>query len=45
MSNFLAIASVTAALSEVLQSAIGTDVSGAIVNTNRPTAPEHRPRA
>ena len=36
MSNFLAIASVTAALSEVLQAAIGTDVSGAIVNTNRP---------
>lgn len=36
MSNFLAIASVTAALSEVLQAAIGTDVSGAVVNTNRP---------
>jgi hypothetical protein len=36
MSNFLAIASVTAALSEVLQTAVGSDVSGAVVNTNRP---------
>ncbi|MBC8028996.1 MAG: DUF4255 domain-containing protein [Pyrinomonadaceae bacterium] len=38
MSNFLAIASVTAALSEVLQTAVGNDVAGAVVNTNRPDA-------
>ncbi len=36
MSNFLAIASVTAALSEVLQTAVGDDVTDAIVTTGRP---------
>lgn len=36
MSNFLAIATVTAALSEFLQAAIGPDVPGAIATTLRP---------
>lgn len=36
MSNFLAIATVTGALSHVLQEAIGTDVPGATVTTVRP---------
>ena len=36
MSNFLAVATVTAALSEVLQAAVGPDVSGTTVTANRP---------
>jgi hypothetical protein len=36
MSNFLAIATVTATLSQTLQAAIGTDVPGATVSTVRP---------
>ena len=36
MSNFLAIATVTAALSQVLQAAVGPDVPGATVTTLRP---------
>ena len=36
MSNFLAIAAVTASLSHVLQSAVGVDVPGATVTTVRP---------
>ncbi|MDQ5836372.1 MAG: DUF4255 domain-containing protein, partial [Acidobacteriota bacterium] len=36
MSNFLAVATVTAALSEFLQAAIGPDVPGATVTTLRP---------
>lgn len=39
MSNFLAIATVTAVLSETLQAAAGADVPGATVTTVRPTAP------
>ena len=36
MSNFLAIATVTATLSQILQAAIGEDVSGTTVTTQRP---------
>src|SRR5262245_41877221 len=36
MSNFLAIATVTATLSQVLQTAVGADVPGATVSTMRP---------
>lgn len=36
MSNFLAIATVTATLSRILQAAIGEDVSGTTVTTQRP---------
>ena len=36
MSNFLAIATVTAALGNVLQAAVGADVPGATVTTQRP---------
>ncbi|HEV3468486.1 MAG TPA: DUF4255 domain-containing protein [Pyrinomonadaceae bacterium] len=36
MSNFLAVATVTAVLSEVLQAAVGPDVPGATVTTFRP---------
>jgi Pvc16 N-terminal domain len=36
MSNFLAIATVTATLSQVLQTAVGVDVPGAAVSTVRP---------
>jgi hypothetical protein len=36
MSNFLAIATVTATLSQVLQAAVGADVPGATVTTARP---------
>lgn len=38
MSNFLAIATVTATLSQVLQAAVGTDVPGATVSTVRPAS-------
>lgn len=40
MSNFLAIATVTAALSETLQAAVGPDVPGANVTTLRPNGSE-----
>ena len=39
MSNYLAIATVTAALSRVLQAAIGIDVPGAVATTVRPNGP------
>jgi hypothetical protein len=39
MSNFLAIATVTATLQRFLQSVVGTDVPGAKANTARPDAP------
>jgi hypothetical protein len=39
MSNFLAIATVTATLGQTVRAAIGTDVPGAGVTTGRPTAP------
>ena len=39
MSNYLAIATVTAALSRVLQAVIGADVPGAIATTVRPDGP------
>lgn len=38
MSNFLAIATVTAALSDLLQAAVGPDVPGATVTTVRPSS-------
>jgi Pvc16 N-terminal domain len=41
MSNFLAIATVTATLRQTLQTAVGTDVAGATVTTLRPDAPEN----
>jgi hypothetical protein len=41
MSNFLAIAAVTATLRQILQSAVGTDVAGANVSTLRPDTPEN----
>ncbi|HUX85493.1 MAG TPA: DUF4255 domain-containing protein [Chloroflexota bacterium] len=40
MSNFLAIATVTAALGQMLQAAIGTDVPGSTVTTVRPEGPQ-----
>jgi hypothetical protein len=46
VSNFLAVAAVTASLSHVLQGAIGADVPGATVTTIRPdgaAAPTHPP--
>ena len=39
MSNFLAIATVTAALRQTLQTAVGVDVPGSTVTTQRPDAP------
>jgi hypothetical protein len=39
MSNYLAIATVTAALSRALQAALGADVPGALVTTVRPDGP------
>lgn len=36
MSNFLAVATVTAAVQRLLQAAVGTDVAGAVVTTDRP---------
>jgi hypothetical protein len=41
MSNFLAVATVTATLQRELQSAIGIDVPGATATTVRPDAPGH----
>ena len=41
MSNFLAVATVTATLQQVLQSAIGADVPGAKATMVRPDAPGH----
>ena len=41
MSNFLAVATVTATLQRELQSAIGIDVAGATATTVRPDAPGH----
>ena len=41
MSNYLAVATVTATLQRELQSVIGTDVSGATATTVRPDAPGH----
>lgn len=41
MSNYLAIATVTATLQRALQSVIGTDVPGAKATTVRPDAPGH----
>jgi hypothetical protein len=41
MSNYLAIATVTATLSDVLRKAIETDVPGAIVTTHRPDEPKN----
>ena len=41
MSNYLAVATVTATLQRELQSAIGTDVPGATATTVRPDAPGH----
>jgi hypothetical protein len=43
MSNFLAVATVTATLGQVLQAAISTDVPGATVTTTRPDGPGARP--
>ncbi|HUX88708.1 MAG TPA: DUF4255 domain-containing protein [Chloroflexota bacterium] len=40
MSNFLAIATVTATLGQMLQAAIGTDVAGSTVTTVRPEGPQ-----
>ncbi len=39
MSNYLAIATVTAAISRTLQAAVGADVPGAVVTTVRPDGP------
>jgi len=41
MSNFLAIATVTASLRKTLQGAVGADVPGATVTTARPDSPEN----
>lgn len=41
MSNYLAVATVTATLQRELQSAVGIDVPGATVTTVRPDAPGH----
>ena len=41
MSNFLAVATVTATLQRELQSAIGVDVPGATAMTVRPDTPGH----
>src|SRR5258706_13084265 len=43
MSNFLAIATVTAALSQILQAAVGPDVPGATVTTLRPNGSGNAP--
>ena len=43
MSNFLAIATVTATLSRLLQAAVGADVPGATVTTIRPDDPAGDP--
>ena len=43
MSNFLAVATVTATLGQVLQAAISSDVPGATVTTIRPEGPGARP--
>ena len=41
MSNYLAVATVTATLQRELQSAVGIDVPGATATTVRPDAPGH----